>query len=158
MKKIIGIVGDWLQSTFPPNRVAILLAGTITAVSATIAAWVGAHFPGLHLGTAEVAGVLGGAIVITVRLLDRWFDRWQEGEPIHAGDDLESALQDLADSPDVKAFFEAHGTLGGIAHELEELRAKVEAGGLNNTEISNGIAAVNDVISQFFHEHPIDAG
>lgn len=128
MKGLLSTIIDKLQELFPPNRIAIILAGTITAVSGSIAAWLAAHFPGLNFGALEIAGVLTGAVLITVRLLDRWFDRWQEGERVDYQADVGMALEELADTPDAQRFFDSLGALHGFGDALEQLRTKLAAG------------------------------
>jgi hypothetical protein len=111
--KLLNLITDKLQALFPPNRVAILLAGTITAVSGTIAAWLATNFPGLALGAPEIAGVLGAALLITLRLLDRWFDTWQKGGTPDFEGDLEFALEEFLADPEMRRLFmENHPELG----------------------------------------------
>ncbi len=144
---------DWFQATFPPNRIAIALAGIITAVSGSIAAWLAAHFPGLNFGAAEIAGVLGAALLITLRLLDRWFDRWQAKEEIDYGDDIQVALDELAESPEARAFFEALGTFDGIGKMVAEVRARIDGGTINEAEIDNELATVLAVVEGFLRDN-----
>lgn len=151
--KLLNRIIDWLQATFPPNRLAILLAGIITAVSGTIAAWLATHFPGISLGAAEIAGVLGAAVLITIRLLDRWLDQWQKGEPIAVHPDVEAALEELSDSPDVHDLFSVLGSLEGTGQAIATLRAAVEAGTLRDDEIVTQLGSVGDAIAGVLHEH-----
>lgn len=153
MKELIGAIGDRVQALFPPNRVAILLSGVITALSGSIAAWLAAHAPGLEFGQLEIAGVLGAAVIITVRLLDRWFDQWQKGEPVNYQADFDQALEELANSPEAHVFYEALGTMHGVGDSLADLRARIEAGTVNEAEIANGLAAIHDVVARWLHEH-----
>lgn len=153
--KILNPIIDKLQALFPPNRIAILLAGMITAVSGSIAAWLAAHFPDLNFGAAEIAGVLGAAVIITVRLLDRWFDRWQEGERVDYQGDVETAVSELAQSPDVHALLGALGTLEGANHALADLRAKVESGGITATEALPMLDSIREVIANFLGDHTL---
>lgn len=156
MKERLNTVIDWLQAKFPPNRVVILAAGLITAISGSIAAWIAAHIPGVNLGTAEIAGVLGAALLITVRLLDRWFDRWQEGERVDFHGDLDQALSDLADSPDVTAAISAIGTFQGIGAVLENLRLRVENDDIDKPHLAAELSSITDAIGQFLHDHPVE--
>lgn len=149
--KFLNPIIDKLQATFPPNRVAILLAGVITAVSGSIAAWTAAHFPGLDLGAAEIAGVLGAAVIITVRLLDRWFDRWQEGEQAA---EQQAAVAELADSPEAQRLFEAFNTFGVLDRALTELRIRIINGSINEAEVASELDAVGEVVSDFLLDFP----
>lgn len=151
--KLLNRIIDKLQELFPPNRIAIILAGTITAVSGSIAAWLAAHFPGLELGALEIAGVLTAALLITLRLLDRWFDRWQEGERIDYQGDLEGALDELVDGPDAQAFFQAIGTMQGVGDALADLRSRLEQGNINETEVRAAVASIGDLINALLLEH-----
>lgn len=154
--KLLNPIIEKLQEAFPPNRVALLLAGTITAVSGSIAAWLAAHFPGLNFGSVEIAGILGAAVIVTVRLLDRWFEQWQKGEPVAYDADIEQALAELGDSPDVQSFFAAHGTMEAVGFALNELRARVAVGTLDDSKIADELAAIADVAVQFLQEHPLE--
>lgn len=101
MNPLNGII-DWLQATFPPNRIVVLLGGILTAVSSTAAAWLAAHFPGLALNAPEIAGVLAAAALITIRLLDRWIDQWQKGEGIDFAGDTQALFDELLADDDVR--------------------------------------------------------
>jgi hypothetical protein len=156
LKALLSRLVDKLQETFPPNRVAILLAGVITAVSGSIAAWIAAHVPGVNLGSAEIAGVLGAAVIVTVRLLDRWFDRWQEGERVDYQADFEDALGELADSPDVHAAISAIGTFEGVSAALADLRVRVENEDVGKNDVTTELGSILDAIGQFLHDHPVE--
>jgi hypothetical protein len=120
-----GII-DWFQATFPPNRIVVLLGGILTAVSGAIAAWLAAHFPGLQLGAAEIAGIMAAALLISIRLLDRWIDQWQRGESIDAAADVEAAFDELGDSPEMEALISALGSLEVVSEAITALRERVE--------------------------------
>lgn len=143
---------DKLQELFPPNRVAILFAGIITAVSGSIAAFLAAHFPGLEFGSAEIAGVLGAAVLITLRLLDRWFDRWQEGERVDYAEDVRLAVEELSDSPEVRELLdEALGSIEGFRRALDELHKKVVEGSVSQDDVSAELAAILEAVSIYLH-------
>lgn len=152
---------DFLQALFPPNRIAVLLGGLLTAVSGSIAAWLAANFPGLNLGAPEVAGVMAAALLITVRLLDRWIDQWQRGEQIDAAADLEMALDDLAADPAVQhALSELAQSLGlneEIGEKIALLRTRVEGGDVPPPEVAAELGNLADAIASFLHDHPVPA-
>jgi len=143
---------DFLQAQFPPNRLVVLLGGLLTAASATISAWLAAHFPGLNLGAPEVAGVLAAAALITIRLLDRWIDQWQRQEPVNYQADLEAALDELADDPAVQHILANIGTVEQVAHVIADLRTQVEAGTLQPAAIAADLGHLGDTLSQFLHD------
>lgn len=151
---MLNSIIDWLQATFPPNRVVVLLGGVLTAVSGVIAAWLAIHFPGVKLGAPEVAGVMGAALLISIRLLDRWIDQWQRHEPIAVHHDLEQAINELADDPEVQAAFAAVGTLQAAGKSISDLRAEVESGNLDRSQLSAELGSVVDLIAQYVHDHP----
>ncbi len=152
---------DFLQAQFPPNRIAVLLGGLLTAVSATIAAWLAAHFPGLDLGAPEVAGVLAAAALITIRLLDRWIDQWQLGEQINAQADLEDAFDELTEDPAVQHALTELALSLGLAADVNEkialIRTRAGNGELDSTEVVDELGALADAIAQFLHDHPAPA-
>lgn len=149
--KLLNRAVDFLQAQFPPNRIVVLLGGLLTAVSATVSAWLAAHFPGLNLGTAEVAGVLGAAALITIRLLDRWIDQWQRQEPVDYQADLEAALDELADDPTVQDILANLGSVEQAAAVIADLRASVEAGTLQPADIATGLGHIGDALGEFLH-------
>lgn len=155
---MLNAIIDWFQTTFPPNRIAILLAGVITAVSGSIAAWLATHFPGLSLGAAEIAGVLGAAVLITIRLLDRWLDQWQRGENIDAAADVEAAFNELGESPEMEALINSLGTLEEIGQAVAELRKRVESpDGLTEADIIDALEEIAEKTAGPAPE-PINAG
>lgn len=149
---------DWLQAQLPANRLVILAAGLITAVSGTIAAWIAAHFPGIDLGRAEIAGALGAALLITIRLLDKWIDQWQHQENIATQADVEAALGEFSDTPQVHDLFNVLGTLEGVGQILGELRTRLDAPGdqLGDAKISAELAPILDHIGAVLHEHQVE--
>lgn len=151
--KLLNPIIDKLQAALPPNRVAILLAGLITAVSGSIAAWLAAHFPGLNFGSAEIAGVLGAAVIVTVRLLDRWFDRWQAKEQTDYGDDIQVALDELAGASEVQAFLEALGTFDRIGQAIAQVRDRIGEGSINEAEIDQELATLAVIVDGFLREN-----
>lgn len=155
--KFLHRIIDKLQATFPPNRIAILLAGPIVAAAAWFSGLVAANIPGVELPVGIIAGVIGAAVLIVVTLLYKWFDQWQAGEGIDFEADTEAALEELIDGPEVQGFFEALGTLGGVGESLADLRGRVEAGTINDTEIAGSLGTLGDVVAQFLHDHPVEA-
>jgi hypothetical protein len=156
--KLLNRIVDWLQATFPPNRVVVLLGGVITAVSGTIAAWIATHVPGIQLSTGEVAGVIGATLLISIRLLDRWIDGWQAHEQIHYGEDLEGGFEDLVHAPAVSEVLDAHGVgaLEALGHAVSELRGHVEAGGVQPAEIAQHLDAIAAGAAQALREQPAE--
>jgi hypothetical protein len=153
MKRLIGYIGDRLQAAFPPNRLAILLAGPITAASVWVSGTVASNVPGVNLPVGVVAGVMGAAALITIRLLDRWFDQWQKGEPINVDGDLEQALDELADSPDVHTLYASFGTMQVVEEALEELRDHIHAGSINEAEVAKRVESLATVVAGFLDQH-----
>jgi hypothetical protein len=156
MKNLITAIVDKFQAIFPPNRLMLILAGPITAASIWLSAWITTHVPGAELPVGVVAGAIGAAALITITLIYKWFDQWQKGEPIPYDADLEAALAELSDSPDVQEFFRAHGTIQAIAQALEDLRTRIEEGKVNEADIHSAIASLVAVAGTFLQEHPIE--
>jgi hypothetical protein len=146
---------DKLQATFPPNRIMLWLAGPIVALSAWISALVTTNVPGVTLPTGIVAGVIGAAALITISLLYKWFDHWQEGERIDYQTDVETAVGQLADTPEAEAFYTALGTMQGVGAALADLRARLDAPGdqMFDGDISNELAPIGDLITNFLAQH-----
>lgn len=153
MKRLIGYIGDRLQAAFPPNRLAILLAGPITAASVWVSGTVASNVPGVNLPVGVVAGVMGAAALITIRLLDRWFDQWQKGEPINVDGDLENALDELADGPEIHAFYAALGTMQVVDEALTDLHGRIVGGTINEAEIAKSIDSLGGVVVGFLKQH-----
>lgn len=149
--KTVNRIIDFLQAQFPPNRIVVLLGGLLTAVSATVSAWLAAHFPGLDLGPAEVAGVLGAAALITIRLLDRWIDQWQKEEPIDFPADLGLAVEDLAEDPAVEFLLDRLASVDTIVDSMRDLRAAIEAETVKPAAIAEGLGRFADELSGVLH-------
>lgn len=148
---------DYLQAKFPPNRIVVLLGGVLTAVSGTVAAWLAVHFPGLSFGAAEVAGIMAGAVLISIRLLDRWIDQWQKGEKVDYPADIEAALEELGEDPALDHALAAFGTLEGVAQSVGELRTRVEGGnGPNQEQLSASLGSIGDAIAGFLHQYQVE--
>ena len=96
--KLLNRVIDKLQAALPPNRIAVLLAGPITAASGASSAWMAVHVPGIVLSPVEVTAFGLAAAAIAARMLDRWIDQWQKGEPL----DFEEPLLELFADDDVR--------------------------------------------------------
>jgi hypothetical protein len=155
MKALLHRVIDHLQAKLPPNRIVVLLGGLLTAVSATVSAWLAAHFPGLDLGAPEIAGVLGAAALITIRLLDRWLDQWQRNEPI----DFEGDIEDLADDldplpPGLRRAVVGVETLEDLGVAMTETRQHVEGGGVQMATIVERLDAFGATLAQFLRDQP----
>lgn len=103
--RLVNLIIDKLQATFPPNRIAILLAAPIVAAAAWTSAFVAANVPGVELPVGVVAGVMGSAVLIVVTLLYKWFDQWQKGETPDFEGDLELALEEFLSNPEARAAF-----------------------------------------------------
>lgn len=153
MKLINGII-DKLQATFPPNRIMLGLAGPITAASIWLSAWVTAHVPGVELPVGVIAGAMGLVGLIVITLLYKWFDQWQRGEPITVDADLEAAIDELANAPEISAFFEALGTFDGVGKMIAEVRARIDDGTINEAEVNEELATILAVVDGFLNDHP----
>ncbi len=105
MKRLLNLLVDKFQATFPPNRLMIALAGPITAASVWLSAWTTAHIPGVELPVGIVAGAIGAAALITITLIYKWFDQWQRHEHVDFGGDLDLALEEFLDNPEAHAAF-----------------------------------------------------
>lgn len=158
MKRLIGIIGDRLQALFPPNRVAILLAGPIVAAAAWTSAVITGNIPGVKVPTGIIAGVMGAAVLIVIRLLDRWFDQWQKGEPIDVGGDLDGILDSLAESPEADNLYEALGTMHAVSDALLHLEGKIGNGTVNEAEIAATLSSVNGVVGGLLDKHIAEGG
>lgn len=153
MRRFIGIIGDKVQAAFPPNRVAILLAGPITAASVWVAGFLSTNIPGLNLPVGVIAGIMGAAALITVRLIDRWFDQWQKGEPIDVDGDLDLALDELTDSPELHDLYAALGTMQVVEETLADLKGRIHAGTVNEAQVANSIESIGAVVNGFLAQH-----
>lgn len=146
--KLLHRIIDKLQATFPPNRIMLLLAGPIVAASAWFSGLVTANIPGVELPVAVVAGVIGGAVLIAITLIYKWFDQWQRGEPIDFGGDIEAALAEGGEE-----LLASRDALTGVGQELADLRNRVTAGTINDQQISHQLGLLGDAIGQFLHDH-----
>jgi hypothetical protein len=153
VKRLIGTIGDRLQAVFPPNRVMLVLAPTITAGALWLSAWLTANVPGVTLPAGVIAGAMGVVGLIAVTLFYKWFDQWQKGEPIDYSADLDQALAELDQATTL--FFSAHGTVQGVGAALTDLHDRIAKGSINEAEIASGVAGILDVIGQFVDEHPV---
>lgn len=153
MRGLIGFIGDRLQAAFPPNRLAIVLAGPILAASAWVSGVIASNVPGVELPTGVIAGIMGAAVLIAARLLDRWFDQWQKGEPVDVGHDLDQAIDELAESPATHAFYTALGTMQAVEHAITDLRGRIGDGVINEAEIAKRLESLGGVIVDFLEPH-----
>lgn len=80
---------DDAQTKWPPNRVAIALGILLTPIllvlTATVTAWLAAHFPGLPQLTpaavvAVVVPILVAVATAVITLLYKYLDGWQKRE------------------------------------------------------------------------------
>lgn len=70
---------DYAQEKFPPNRVVVLLTPLVFAPAAGyISALVAKQVPGVHLDSAEVAGVFVAGGTAAVVKAYKWLDGWQK--------------------------------------------------------------------------------
>lgn len=73
---------DRIQAAFPINRIVALLAAPFAAVAGGLAAWLGAHFPGLPpLDPNWLAGIFSVAAASAATLAYKWLDGWQKNAP-----------------------------------------------------------------------------
>lgn len=147
---------DKLQETFPPNRIVVLLTPiAFMPVAATVTAWVATHFPGLELDEGIIIGLAGGAALAALTLAYKWLDQWQRGEDIATQADLEEALVNLEDGPDVQDLFHVLGTLEGVGRLLGNLRTRLDSAGdqIPDAEVSAELAPILDAIGATLHEH-----
>lgn len=147
MKRLIGSIGDRLQAIFPPNRIMLVLAPTVTAASLWLSAWLTAHVPGVELPAGVIAGAMGVVGLIAVTLFYRWFDQWAKGEPLTVDEDLNHALDELEQTFGLLSI--AHGGVQEIEAALEGLHARISAGSINEAEIAASIANLVDEVHRF---------
>lgn len=152
--KLLNRIIDWLQATFTPNRVVVMLGGVLTGLSATISAWLAAHVPGVHLTSGEITAVALSAAAISVRLLDRWIDGWQAQEPIDFGGDLENAADEFVHDPAVQHAGGAIVGLKALEGQISQLAERVEGGGAQPAEIVSELDAVGHTLARFLSQQP----
>ena len=78
---------DKLQETFPPNRLALLVAAPLAIAAGALNAYVAVHFPGLpQFSNAQVAGAFGVAFISIVALAYKFIDgvQYDEARKHHA--------------------------------------------------------------------------
>lgn len=156
MRRFIGIVGDKVQAAFPPNRLAILLAAPILAAAAWVSGVVAANIPGVNLPVGVIAGVMGAGVLIVARLLDRWFDQWQKGEPIDVDEDLDQALDELVNSPDSDALYRSLGTMHAVADTLAAIQGRIARGEINEAEIAKLLDSLGNVVEDHLEGHGVE--
>jgi hypothetical protein len=72
---------DKLQTTFPPNRVVLLLAAPIGVAAGAVNAWVAVKFPGLpRFSDGQVTAFAITGFVSIVTLAYKYVDGWQKAE------------------------------------------------------------------------------
>lgn len=142
--KLLNRVIDFLQEKFPPNRVAVLLAGPITAVSGTTSAWLAANVPGAHFTPAEITAFGLAAAAIAARMFDRWIDGWQKGDPFQLESGLERTLLEL-DPGEIRALADAidpqQGESGETNTPAERAAAALEASSASESPKRPGFKA-----------------
>jgi hypothetical protein len=146
---------DKLQATFPPNRVAILLAAPITAAAAWISATIAANVPGVELPVGVIAAVMLLGALIVVRLLDKWFDQWQAGEPIDVGKDLEAAFEEIVDGH--QQIDRLTGTAAGVKAAVRDLHDRLSRGEINEAQVVDELKGIFGALDVVAPEPPPEA-
>jgi hypothetical protein len=149
--KLLNPFLDKLQALFPPNRVAILLAAPITAAAAWLSGLVTANIPGVELPPGVIAGVMFVCVLIVVRLLDKWFDQWQAGEPLDVGKDLEAAFEEIVDGH--QQIDHLLGTTAGVGTAIEGLHDRLVKGQINEAEVADELAAIAGTTAATLRRH-----
>jgi hypothetical protein len=146
---------DKLQATFPPNRIVVLLTPLLFIPgSAAVTAWVAIHFPGLAIPEGLIVGLSGAAALGALTLAYKWLDQWQKGEPISIHPDIEAALAEAVDSPDVHDLFSVLGSLEGVGQALGDLRTRLDSHEqIPNEELSAALAPIIDHTAAVVHQH-----
>lgn len=162
MKLLLNRIIDRFQETFPPNRIVILLTPiAFIPVAGTVTAWTAVHFPGLELSEGLVIGLASAAALGAFSLAYKWLDQWQRGEPIHAEADIDRAIGEVVDSPEVQRALQAAGELEVVHANLEDLRLKLGEDRVNLHQVIAQLGSITDEISGFLHglsnEEPQDA-
>lgn len=156
LKRLLNQYIDKLQATFPVNRIVVLLTPIVfIPASAAVTGWVALHFPGLVIPEGLVVGLSGAAALGALTLAYKWLDQWQHGENIATQADLEAALGEFTDSPDVEDLFSALGSLEGIGAALSDLRVRLDSPGdqIPDDQISGELAPIIDTIGAVLHDH-----
>lgn len=72
---------DAVQASFPPNRVAVLLAPLAATVGGALASWVASSFPGLPpIDPGWIAGIFVAGAAAALIPIYKWIDGWQKAE------------------------------------------------------------------------------
>jgi len=155
LKRLLNQLIDKLQATFPVNRLVVLATPILfIPASAAVTGWVALHFPGLEIPEGLVVGLSGAAALGALTLAYKWLDQWQHGENIGSQADIEAALEEFADSPDVADLFSALGSLEGIGHSVGDLRARMGGdAGLTEAQVIDSLGSIGDAIAAVLHEH-----
>lgn len=153
--KLLNPFLDKLQALFPPNRVAILLAAPITAAAAWLSGLVTANIPGVELPAGVIAGVMFVCVLIVVRLLDRWFDQWQAGEPIDVGKDLEAAFEEIVDGH--QQIDRPTGTAAGVRAAVSDLHDRLSRGEINEAQVVDELAGIFNALDVVAPQPPPEA-
>lgn len=140
MKRYLSPIIDKLQATFPPNRLMLIFAGPIVAVSAWISALITSNIPTVELPVGVVSGIVGGAVLVAIILLYKWFDQWQAGEPINVDADLEAAFDEIVAGH--QAIDALIGNSEGVGKAIETLRERVGEQTINQAEIVDELFAI----------------
>lgn len=70
----------------PANRIVAFIGPFVAIVAGALAAWLGKHFPGLHLNMTKTAAAITQAIefavgaAVTLALHSKWLEGWQKWE------------------------------------------------------------------------------
>lgn len=74
---------DYLQETFPPNRVVVLLTPLVfVPLAGTVSAWIAENFPGLQLSEEAVVGFAAAGALSALAAAYKWIDGWQKHEQV----------------------------------------------------------------------------
>lgn len=81
LKERLSDALDTLQATFPPNRVAVLLAPLAATVGGALASWVASSLPGLPpIDPGWIAGIFVAGAAAALIPIYKWIDGWQKAE------------------------------------------------------------------------------
>lgn len=73
-------ITEWLQRTFPSNRLVILATPIAAALAGYICTWTTKHIAFLHLDQGQTTAVFISGIGLVVTMAYKWLDGWQKHE------------------------------------------------------------------------------